>query len=65
MTHIRPCEQHKRGSHPNDFLLEMCNRLTRRCTRCGLEVGLKELAQHPTQAIIDADRDWYIKELES
>lgn len=35
------------------------------CRRCGLKVDAASMWMSPTTAVKDAERDWYIEELES
>ncbi len=63
---MTPCEQHARGLHMNDFSVDSRVSRHRLCKVCGLQLpDVAVMAVGPTEAIIRADRDWYILELES
>ncbi len=62
---MKPCPQHKHGLHPNDFDIRERVSYHLTCSKCGLSVSYAAMANGPREAIIAADRDWYIRELES
>ncbi len=62
---MTPCAQHKSGLHPNDFSWQDAAGYEKICRMCGLRVPVDAMAAGPREAIIAADRDWYIRELES